>query len=46
MSTVLYFFDLRGTPRPSPRTPWGSMDPRLRTYDLVTTKLLKILKLH
>ncbi len=28
MGTILYFCDLR----PSPRTPWGPMDPRLRTY--------------
>jgi len=34
MSIVLYFSDLRGPPRPFPRTPWGSMDPRLRTYAL------------
>ncbi len=34
MGTKLYFHDLRGLPRPSPRTPWGSIDPRLRTYAL------------
>ncbi len=34
MSTVLYFSNLRGPPRPFPRTPLGSMDPRLRTYAL------------
>jgi len=32
MSTVLYFSDLCGPPRHFPRIPWGSMDPRLRTY--------------
>jgi len=34
MGTLLYICDLRGHPRLSPQTPWGSMDPRLRTYDL------------
>jgi len=34
MGTLLYFCDLRGPPKPSLRTPWGSMDPRLRTYGL------------
>ncbi len=34
MGTKLSFHDLQGPPRPSPRTPWGSMDPRLRTYAL------------
>jgi len=32
MDTLLYFCDLRGPPKPSLRTPRGSMDPRLRTY--------------
>jgi hypothetical protein len=35
MGTILYFCDLRGPPRPFPRTPWGSPDPRLRTYALM-----------
>jgi len=34
MGTLLYFCDLRGPPKSSLRTPWGSMDPRLRTYAL------------
>ncbi len=34
MGTILYFCDLSGPLRHSPRTPWGSMDPRLRTYFL------------
>jgi hypothetical protein len=34
MDTLLYFCDLRGPPKPSLRTPRGSMDPRLRTYAL------------
>jgi len=34
MGTKLYSDDLRGPPRSSPRTPCGSMDPRLRTYGL------------
>ncbi len=38
MGTKLYSHDLRGPPRPSPRTPWGSMDPRLRTYALGPSK--------
>jgi hypothetical protein len=34
MGTIVYFCDLCGPLRPSPRTPLGSMDPRLRTYVL------------
>jgi len=34
MGTLLYFCDLRGPPKPSLWTPWGSVYPRLRTYDL------------
>jgi len=34
MGTKLYFCGLYGPPRPTLRTPWGSMDPRLRTYGL------------
>ncbi len=39
MGTKLYFHDLHGPPRSSPWTPWGSMDPRLRTYALGTIAL-------
>ncbi len=35
MGALLYFCDLRGPTKPSLRTPWGSMDHRLRTYVLV-----------
>ncbi len=40
MGKILYFCDLRGLPRPSPRTPWRSMDPRLRSYDIEQCLLL------
>ncbi len=39
MGSLLYFCDLRGPPKPSLRTPWGFMDPRLRTYVLNRAKL-------
>ncbi len=32
MGTLLYFCDLRGPPKPSLRTPWGSMDLWSRRY--------------
>jgi len=32
MGTILDVCDLRGPPRTTVRTPWGSMDPLLRTY--------------
>ncbi len=35
MGTTLYFYKLRGPLRPSPRTPWESMDPQLRIFGLV-----------
>jgi hypothetical protein len=34
MGTRLYFCGLCGPPKSTLRTPWGSMDPRLRTYAL------------
>ncbi len=34
MGTKLYFCGLCRPPRPTLRTSWGSMDPRLRTYAL------------
>jgi len=34
MGSILDVCDLRGPPGTTLRTPWGSMDPRLRTYAL------------
>ncbi len=34
MDTLISFCDLRGPPKPSLRTPRGSMDSRLRTHAL------------
>jgi len=34
MGSILDICDLRGPPGTTLRTPWGSMDPRLRTYAL------------
>ncbi len=34
MGIILNVSDLRGPPRTTLRTPWVSMDPRLRSHDL------------
>ena len=40
---ILYFCDIRGPPTPSPLSPWGCVDHRLRTYAIWQSQFNKII---